>query len=72
VQKGAVPLHLMRGGVIESQRDAEDRLLQLHGFADVTSDSLFAQGREAALEDALKLQAEQYAFRTSPEAIEYF
>jgi len=65
VQKGAVPLHLRRGGVIESQRDAEDRLLQLHGFADVTSDSLFAQGREAALEDALKLQAEQYAFRTS-------
>ena len=67
-----MPLHLRRGGVIESQRDAEDRLLQLHGFADVTSDSLFAQGREAALEDALKLQAEQYAFRTSPEAIEYF
>jgi uncharacterized protein (DUF488 family) len=72
LQKGAVPLHLRRGGAVESQRDAEDRLLQLHGFADVTSDSLFAQGREAALEDALRLQAEQYAFRTSPEAIEYF
>ena len=72
VQKGVQPVHLRRGGVIEPQRDAEDRLLQLHGFADVTSDSLFAQGREAALEDALRLQAEQYAFRTSPEAIEYF
>jgi len=72
VQKGALPLHLRRGGVIESHRDAEDRLLQLHGFADVTSDSLFAHGREAALEDALRLQSEQYAFRTSPEAIEYF
>ena len=72
VEKGAVPLHLRRAGVVESQRDAEDRLLQLHGFADVTSDSLFAHGREAALEDALRLQAEQYAFRTSPEAIEYF
>jgi uncharacterized protein (DUF488 family) len=72
VQKGALPLHLRRGGVIETHRDAEDRLLQLHGFADVTSDSLFAQGREAALEDAMRLQAEQYAFRTSPEAIEYF
>ena len=72
VQKGVLPVHLRRGGAIETQRDAEDRLLQLHGFADVTSDSLFAQGREAALEDALRLQAEQYAFRTSPEAIEYF
>ena len=72
IQKGALPLHLRRGGAIETHRDAEDRLLQLHGFADVTSDSLFAQGREAALEDAMRLQAEQYAFRTSPEAIEYF
>ena len=72
VRKGALPLHLRRSGAVETQRDAEDRLLQLHGFADVTSDSLFAQGREAALEDALRLQTEQYAFRTSPEAIEYF
>ena len=72
VQRGIQPLHLRRGGSIESQRDAEDRLLQLHGFADVTSNSLFAQGRAAALEDALRLQSEQYGFRTSPEAIEYF
>lgn len=71
-QRGAVPTHIRRGGVLESQRDAEDRLLQLHGFADVTSNSLFAQGRESALEDALRLQSEQYGFRTSPEAIEYF
>ena len=72
LDRGAVPLHLRRGGAAETQRDAEDRLLQLHGFADVTSDSLFAQGRESALEDALRLQSEQYGFRTSPEAIEYF
>lgn len=72
VQRGALPVHIRRGGALESQGDAEDRLLQVHGFADVTSNSLFAQGREAALEDALRLQAEQYGFRTSPEAIEYF
>jgi len=72
VQSGILPVHLHRGGAVESQRDAEDRLLQLHGFADVTSDSLFATGRQAALEDAMRLQAERYAFRTSPEAIEYF
>jgi uncharacterized protein (DUF488 family) len=72
VQRRAIPAHIRRGGVLESQSDAEDRLLQAHGFADVTSNSLFAQGREAALEDALRLQSEQYGFRTSPEAIEYF
>jgi uncharacterized protein (DUF488 family) len=72
VQRGVTPVHLRRGGVLESHRDAEDRLLQLHGFADVTSNSLFAQGRAAALEDAFRLQSEQYGFRTSPEAIEYF
>jgi uncharacterized protein (DUF488 family) len=72
VQKGISPVHLRRAAVAESQRDAEDRLLQAHGFADVTSNSLFAQGRDAALEDALRLQSEQYGFRTSPEAIEYF
>jgi uncharacterized protein (DUF488 family) len=72
MQRGIQPLHLRRGGAIETHRDAEDRLLQLHGFADVTSNSLFAQGRAAALEDALRLQAEQYGYRSSPEAIESF
>jgi len=72
LQRGVVPVHLRRGGVLEPHRDAEDRLLQLHGFADVTSNSLFAQGRAGALEDAFRLQSEQYGFRTSPEAIEYF
>ena len=72
VHRGVQPLHLRSEGATETQRDAEDRLLQLHGFADVTSNSLFAQGRAGALEDALRLQSEQYGFRTSPEAIEYF
>lgn len=72
VSHGERVVHVRKGGVLEAQREAEDRLLQLHGFADVTSDALFSQGRAAALEDALRLQAEGYAFRTSPEAIEYF
>lgn len=72
VHCGILPVHLRRGGLLETQRDAEDRLLQLHGFADVTSNSLFSQGRAGALEDALRLQSEQYGFRSSPEAIEYF
>ncbi len=72
VQRGISPIHLRRGDFVETQRDAEDRLLQAHGFSDVTSNSLFAQGRAAALDDALRLQSEQYGYRTSPEAIEYF
>lgn len=72
LQRGIAPWHLRRGGAIETQHDAEDRLLELNGFADVTSNSLFSQGRAAALEDALRLQSEQYGFRSSPEAIEYF
>jgi uncharacterized protein (DUF488 family) len=69
---GNVPVHIRRGGIIESQRDAEDRLLVLHGFEDVTSTALFASGRDAALQDALRLQSKEYAYRASPEAIEYF
>lgn len=48
LQRGIVPLHLKRGGSGETQRDAEDRLLELNGFAGVTSNSLFSQGRAAA------------------------
>src|SRR5208283_4393107 len=62
VQRGVVPVHLRRAGTLETHRDAEDRLLQQHGFADVTSDSLFSTGRASALEDALRMQSEQYGF----------
>ncbi len=70
--RGIRPVHIRRGGLLESQTEAEDRLLLLHGFEDVTSTSLFVSGREAALKDALVLQAKDFAFRASPEAIEYF
>jgi uncharacterized protein (DUF488 family) len=72
VERGVLPLHLRRGGAIESQRDAEDRLLDSHGFSDVTSTALFASGRDAALQDAINLQAKEFAFRASPESVEYF
>lgn len=72
LERGIIPLHIRRGGSIESQRDAEDRLLVLHGFEDVTSTSLFVSGRDAALQDALSLQSKEFAYRTSPEALEYF
>jgi uncharacterized protein (DUF488 family) len=72
LERGAVPVHIRRGGVLESQRDAEDRLLGLHGGNAFTSGALFVSERGPALEDALLRQAEEFAFRTSPEAIEYF
>ncbi len=72
LERGVSLVHIRRGGVIESQSEAEDRLLVLHGFDDVTSTSLFVSGREAALQDALILQSKDFAFRASPEAAEYF
>ncbi len=72
VERGVTPSHIRRGDGIELQRDAEDRLLVLHGFEDVTSTSLFANGRTSALQDAILSQSNKFAFRASPEAIEYF
>jgi uncharacterized protein (DUF488 family) len=72
LERGATPVHIRRGGALELQNEAEDRLLVLHGFDDVTSTSLFVSGREDALRDALVLQSKDFAFRASPEAIEYY
>jgi hypothetical protein len=65
-------LHIRRGGELESQREAEDRLLKLHDLAAFDSGSLFINERDVALQDALRRQAQEFAFRASPEAIEYF
>ncbi|MHB8500085.1 MAG: DUF488 domain-containing protein [Candidatus Acidiferrales bacterium] len=72
LERGVTPLHIRRGGELESQRDAEDRLLKLNDLAAFDSGSLFVSEREAALKDALRLQAKEFAFRASAEAIEYF
>jgi len=66
------PVHIRRGGILESQREAEDRLLALNDLTAFTSDSLFASERSSALEDALRRQAQEYAFRGSPEQMEDF
>jgi len=71
-ERGATPLHIRRAGVLESQLDAEDRLLKLHDLGGFTSDSLFISERDSAIKDALQRQAREFAFRASPEAIEYF
>jgi uncharacterized protein (DUF488 family) len=72
LERGATPLHIHRAGDLESQRDAEDRLLKLHDLAAFDSSSLFPFERDAAINDAIRLQAKEFAFRTSAEALEYF
>lgn len=72
LERGANPVHIRRGGELESQRAAEDRLLKLHDLTAFDSGSLFISERDVALQDALRLQAQEFAFRASPEAIEYF
>lgn len=72
LERGVVPAHIRRGGILESQRDAEDRLLELHGRTAFATGSLFASERDSAIEEALQLQAKEFAFRASPESIEYF
>ncbi len=70
VEAGVSPLHIRKGGAIESQAAAEDRMLAEVGFSDVSSGSLFAADRAATLEDAYKRQAEECAFRADPQTVD--
>ncbi|MGH9676709.1 MAG: DUF488 family protein, partial [Candidatus Acidiferrum sp.] len=72
LERGVTPSHIRRGGEMESQREAEDRLLKLQDLAAFDSGSLFISERDEALRDALRRQAKEFAFRISSEAIEYF
>ena len=62
---GVAPRHIRKGGVIEEQADAEDRLLAEHGSDAVARGGLFytPADRAAALEEAYSKQASQFAFR---------
>jgi uncharacterized protein (DUF488 family) len=72
LDRAVTPVHIRRGGELESQRAAEDRLLKLHDLAAFDSGSLFISERDVALQDALRRQAQEFAYRASPEAVEYF
>jgi uncharacterized protein (DUF488 family) len=72
LERGVVPVHIRRGGILESQLDAEDQLLELHGRTAFATGSLFVSERDFAIAEALQLQSKEFAFRASPEAIEYF
>src|SRR5580692_633375 len=71
LDRGVAPVHIRRGGQLEPQREAEDRLLKLHDLTAFDSGSLFISERDVALQDALHRQAQEFAYRASPEATEY-
>jgi uncharacterized protein (DUF488 family) len=70
VARGIEPHHIRKGGVLESQREAEDRLLDASHFSDVSSDALFSVGRATALDDAYAAQAQKCAFRVDPQTVD--
>jgi len=72
VERGVIPVHIRRGGVLETQRQAEDRLLALNDLSAFTSDSLFVLERGSAIEEALRRQSQEYAFRGLPGQTEDF
>ncbi len=63
---GIEPVHIRKGGIRESQRTAEDRLLRTQKMAAVAGASLFPQDRGDALEAAYLAQSQTYAFRIDP------
>jgi hypothetical protein len=67
---GIVLLHIRKGSQIETQEAAENRLLASTGFESVAANTLFPGARMDALEDAFRLQAERFAYRVRPFAVE--
>lgn len=66
VALGLEPMHIRKGGIPETQNQAEDRLLEIHQLGAVAGPSLFAADRHVALESAYDAQARQCAFRVEP------
>jgi uncharacterized protein (DUF488 family) len=67
---GVEPNHIRKGGILETQKSAEDRLLQSQQWGAVIGASLFSNERDAALENAYTAQAEKCAFRVDPRQID--
>lgn len=68
---GVTPLHIRKDEHVETQQQAEDRLLAEVHFQDVAAGSLFSADRNSSLEDAYMAQAEKHAFRADPQTVDY-
>ena len=64
------PFHIRKGSRIETQEAAENRLLAGTGFEAVAANTLFPEARLDALESAYRIQAERFAFRLKPFALD--
>lgn len=67
---GIEPVHIRKGGIKDTQREAEDRLLQAQKMAAVAGESLFPEDRQDALEAAYVRQSEKFGFRIDPKELE--
>lgn len=70
VALGIDPQHIRKGGVIDSQRECEDRLMEAHQLGAMARNTLFPFDRATALEDAYAAQSEKVAFRIDPRVLE--
>ena len=66
VAAGVRPIHIRKGSRLESQEQAENRLLAAGGLASMAGNTLFPDARVDALEEAYDLQARKCAFRVDP------
>jgi uncharacterized protein (DUF488 family) len=66
VLAGVSPIHIRKGSRLESQEDAENRLLAASGLASMAGNTLFPAARLDALDEAYDSQARKCAFRVDP------
>jgi uncharacterized protein (DUF488 family) len=66
VARGARPIHIRKGSKLETQEEAENRLLESNRLGAFAVNSLFPDARRDALEDAYERQACKFAFRVDP------
>jgi uncharacterized protein (DUF488 family) len=70
VALGVKPQHIRKGETIETQSEADDRLLTTQKLAAVAGASLFSVDRQSALESAYMEQSKKCAFRVDPGSLE--
>ncbi len=66
VAAGVRPLHIRKGSRLETQEEAENRLLAASGLASMAGNTLFPEARLQALDEAYDSQARKCAFRVDP------
>ena len=66
VAAGVEALHIRKGSEIETQEEAENRLLAAHGMGSLAGRTLFPEARLQALDGAYELQSHKCAYRVDP------